>query len=607
MTHPPFNLRILADAKKIPLEFLQSLGVSNSAGGRLAIEYRHEDGTPSTMKRYRTSLDQIEDEDGRKRPKFIWDGEGEMIPYGLWRLANSRSSGQLGNDLFFVEGESDCWAGWHHGMQVLGIPGAANWKCLKLQHIAGIKNLIAIREPGHGGDTFIQKMGERLATIGWRGVPSEISLPTKDLSELHIETFGKVEGPEDSPAFLHAISDARLNERPVGMKPRFKMLSTTELFNTDFSQTFLIKRILVQRQPAICGGRSKTLKTSLMIDLALSLGTGTPFLGEFPAKKAMTWVISGESGEFTIKETALRIAKSKGIECQEIDVHWGFDLPQLSNDDDIEHLEAEIIARGIEVLIVDPAYLCLLAGAAAKNIQASNVFDMGPLLLKLTDIVRRTGVTIILCHHARKGTAGPRGDAFSPPDLEDLAMAGFAEWARQWILVGRREAFVQGSGIHKLWMNVGGSAGHSGCYPLDIDEGHLSEDFTGRTWDVQVLDQGEIKDHQKKAANEKKAAAARETELKRVASMRAAVIKVGETGATLSVLRSMANLTDRAAKSAIEVLEARGEVEACKVIRSNKQAYDGWRATADIGTVPDQEDEGDMAYRFGSEKFWSNG
>src|SRR5437870_2697491 len=57
---------------------------------------------------------------------------------------------------------------------------------------------------------------------------------------------------------------------------------------------------------------------------------------------------------------------------------------------------------------------------------------------------------------------------------------------RQCPLLNRREKY-DGTGIQRLWMAAGGSAGQSVIAGLDIDEGQLQDDFSGRKWDVRVL------------------------------------------------------------------------------------------------------------------------
>jgi len=66
-------------------------------------------------------------------------------------------------------------------------------------------------------------------------------------------------------------------------------------------------------------------------------------------------------------------------------------------------------------------------------------------------------------------------------------MAGFGEFARQWVLLSRREAYQAGTGLHHLWMNLGGSAGASSRWALNINEGIYPDRF----WNVDLQDSEE--------------------------------------------------------------------------------------------------------------------
>lgn len=261
---------------------------------------------------------------------------------------------------------------------------------------------------------------------------------------------------------------------------KLNLLTSQEFMATDYRQHFLVKRLLVEGQCCVLGGPKKILKTSLLVDLALSLGTGKPFLEhpDFEVPEAVpVMLLSGESGGFTLRETARRIALAKGVLLSNAKVFWGFTLPQMSEPEHLKVLANQIEQNSIKVAIIDPAYLCLLTAGASANV-SGNVFAMGLVLKEISELGLRTNCTIIIAHHTRKAD---RQKPFDIPDLEDLSGSGFAEWSRQWILLNRREAY-RSDGRHALWLAVGGSAGHSGTYHLDVTEGEMNDDFSGRTW-----------------------------------------------------------------------------------------------------------------------------
>jgi DNA primase catalytic core len=272
----------------------------------------------------------------------------------------------------------------------------------------------------------------------------------------------------------------------------WRPIDSTAFARGAYKPEWLVKRLLVRGQPAIIGGPKKSLKTTLLLDLAISLASGQSFFGTFTVYQPLrVALLSGESGEFTLQETACRICRAKGIGLADLrdKLLWQFTLPQLANADHLARLHAGLVRDRVEVLIIDPLYLSLLAGVKPGTLKAENLFDMGPLLQSVTRIALDAGATPLFAHHSRKGTGstGARHQKEAEPlDLDDLAFAGVAEFARQWLLVSRRQVYEPGTGHHELWLTAGGSFGHGGLWALDIEEGALGDNFDGRTWEVAV-------------------------------------------------------------------------------------------------------------------------
>jgi replicative DNA helicase len=265
-------------------------------------------------------------------------------------------------------------------------------------------------------------------------------------------------------------------------------LDSATFSRAKYSQDWLIRSVLLSGQPGVLGGPKKTLKTSLAVDMAVSIGSGKHFLDHFPVPRARAVaIISGESGQAALQDIARRVAAARQVDLRRgCDVRWSFRLPRLASPDDRMALRRSLRAAHIEVAIIDPLYLCLLEGV--KGMSASNLYEIGPLLRRAGDACLAAGATPVVVHHSRKSAGRPTAGAPDPPDLDDLAFAGIGEYARQWILLGRREPYEPGSGHHDLVMSVGGSAGHSGLWHLDVNEGVTDSRLAGRGWSVKVSD-----------------------------------------------------------------------------------------------------------------------
>jgi hypothetical protein len=273
---------------------------------------------------------------------------------------------------------------------------------------------------------------------------------------------------------------------------QFEAVDSAAFFAREYRLRWLARGVLAEGLPGVVGGPKKTLKTSTLVDLAVSLATGTPFLGHFKVfRRHRVLMVSGESGEATLWGTGRRVCRARGVEPASLgkQLHWSFRLPQLASPLDRGRFRDGLSGLGgAGVVALDPLYLCLLAGLDAREVEAGNLYHMGPLLLGLARDCLSAGWTPLLCHHARKH----KDKDFEPMDLDDLSFAGIAEFARQWLLESRRAAYDPQAGTHRLWLSSGSSAFAGGLWGVDVGEGVPPDDggefvpLDSRRWDVRV-------------------------------------------------------------------------------------------------------------------------
>lgn len=354
-----------------------------------------------------------------------------------------------------------------------------------------------------------------------------------------------------------------------GSAARFPLITAAELAASSYDIEYLIPGVIVKGQPHAWGGPAKCLKTSTALDCAISLATGGHFLGYFPAKQVNQVVfLSGESGMATIKETAARICDAAGVRLEQLDrLTFCQELPQLHSDDDIRDLRRILERVGADVVFIDPLYL-MMAGVADK---AGVMFATGPLFRRLAKMAEQIGVTLVLLHHSNRQA----GKEFEPLELHDLAWSGIVEFARAWVLVSNRERYDDATGLHRLWLVAGGSAGHSGTFALTVEQG-TRQDIGGRVWRTQVLKRSEAnQDQQARAEEAKERKAAYEAERALDKLMQAA--KRYHSGGVKRELKDASGLKPAPFDSALALALERELLIACDVTRGNRQTYQGYR------------------------------
>ena len=354
-------------------------------------------------------------------------------------------------------------------------------------------------------------------------------------------------------------------------EPKLRLMNSTELDAADLSVEWYVEGLLIKGQPMIVGGMSKTMKTSLLVDMAISIATGGRFLNEFNTEESNVLFISGESGLATLRSKARVICDDRGLKLEDIgdSLHWCDTIPTITSLSDLEELENIFAEHKISVLILDPLYLSLGGGDELNNVMAQ-----GEKLRAFAMLCQKHGVTAILCHHAKKtiGHSNPLG-------LNDLAGAGFQEFARQWFLINRRADWEHG--VHRLWLTWGGSFGHGRTIGLDIDEGQFDEtDPDWRQWELTTFDQ---QDAWAEGSKQKASAASERKEIAKQNAVKDAREKILKAFVHLEGKATKPKLAEAAGmgkggvafNEAVGELLREGELKQYNITGANGKEYDG--------------------------------
>lgn len=177
----------------------------------------------------------------------------------------------------------------------------------------------------------------------------------------------------------------------------------------------IVQGVFKQRYRLLISGGSKSFKTWILMDLALSVATGTPWWGMRTEAGGVLYVnfeLQPQDAQERLKE----IAKAKNLENPGALDFWdllgeGRDIDEL-----LPALEARAIRGQYSLIILDPIYVCL--GSRDENSNS----DVTDLMNRLARLGKRTGSAIAVGHHFSKGNQ-------SEKDAKDRA-SGAGAWVR---------------------------------------------------------------------------------------------------------------------------------------------------------------------------------
>jgi DNA-binding MarR family transcriptional regulator len=180
----------------------------------------------------------------------------------------------------------------------------------------------------------------------------------------------------------------------------------------------------------VIAAEHKAGKSWAVLDLAVSVASGTAWLGLYPVERqGAVLMFLGEGGPRKTARRLRAIAAGRGLDFAELDLRMCFRVPHLSDADHLDQMRRELEAHPAALVVLDPLYL------AARGAKGSQLYDMGAHLETIQELCQTAGCALVLVTHHNRDR-GAKGSA-------RMTGAGPAEWGRVLVNMAVRHRRVE--------------------------------------------------------------------------------------------------------------------------------------------------------------------
>lgn len=183
---------------------------------------------------------------------------------------------------------------------------------------------------------------------------------------------------------------------------------------------FLIERWLRKGSYGVLGAEYKAGKTFIFLDMALSIATGTKFLGTVPCALGRVAMMHNEGDKVEFAERLRAVAASKRIELTDLVLDrlmFQEGASKLDQPEAINKLHADLEAFSPDLIGIDPWYM-----SAGDDADGKTLSKMGTVLGNLQGVAQDLGSALLITAHWNKSGDGKGVSRWSG--------SGLAEWGR---------------------------------------------------------------------------------------------------------------------------------------------------------------------------------
>lgn len=184
----------------------------------------------------------------------------------------------------------------------------------------------------------------------------------------------------------------------------------------------------------VLGADAKIGKSMAMVDLAVSVASGTAFLGALDmgdAGKGVAMFCAEDSAREVLRRLDA-VCASRGLTLDDLPITVGTSVPQLGSAGSLAELARLLQHYRPAVVVLDP--LCLAVGGAS----GASLYEMGSLLGSFGRVCRDARASAVVVHHWNKGGFGT--------GAARLSGTGTTQWARTIASVRAASSGMDGEG-----------------------------------------------------------------------------------------------------------------------------------------------------------------
>lgn len=364
--------------------------------------------------------------------------------------------------LFVTEGIAKADSLVSHGAVAVGITGVGTWNCADWDHIElKDRHVYVVFDSDYATNKDVSRERIKLARfLHDRGAyvlltdipPTDSDDPQKQGVDDWLATFEPRFQANDRLGDLHAMSTRFV---PPPSKMTFTPLSEVD----DDPASFLIRDLLLQRETCVVAGAEKTMKSWVAAAMIVAVASGRPLFGATQYevfKHGVVVVITGEGKARLLRRRIKSLCEALSIEMSDIEnqIIVTDDIVPITSDDFTDSVESVVTQYNPVLVVLDPLYTFV-----GGNVDAANVFGMGPVYARARDSVGDRAL-VIVTHFNKSGR--------DTLELNSITQAGGREFAPSWWLMAHSREPEPNEQRYGLRVVTGGREGFGSEFGLDV-------------------------------------------------------------------------------------------------------------------------------------------